>query len=329
MAVFMYETATAKPAAMKPAALFLSSGDILADRRYERAKAYAAEGDRAAAADLLMQAVERAPRFASAWFALGEIRADAGDRAGAIAALRAGLAADPSDRHGAALHLARLGSADAAAAMTPAYVRSLFDQYAPHFDQALVERLGYRGPDLLREALRGACAARSRPFHFARAIDLGCGTGLVAEALHAQCDTMVGVDLSPAMASVARRKGVYADVVVGDLTEFITAQSEGSCDLIVAGDAFVYLADLAPVCRAAARALASDGLFAFTVETHSGPGVVLGEKLRYAHGADHVRAALEAAGLTSFAFDEVATRTENGVPVPGLLVIAGYNPSPK
>jgi hypothetical protein len=55
---------------------------------------------------------------------------------------------------------------------------------------------------------------------------------------------------------------------------------------------------------------------------------VLGEKLRYAHGADYVRAALEAAGLTPLTFDHLSTRTENGVPVPGLLVIAGRNPSP-
>jgi predicted TPR repeat methyltransferase len=318
----MYEMERAKPAAMKPAALFLSSGDVLADRRYERAKAYAAEGDRAAAADLLMQALERAPRFASAWFALGEIRAQDGDRVGAVAAFRAARAADPSDCHGTALKLARLGAGDPADAMAPGYVRSLFDQYAANFDQALVEGLGYRGPALLREALRAAAAARRRSFHFARAIDLGCGTGLVAEALHAHCETMVGVDLSPAMAAAARRKGVYADVVVGDLTDFIAARPEGSCDLVVAGDAFVYLADLAPVCRAAARALGSDGLFAFTLETHAGTGVVLGEKLRYAHGADHVRAALAAAGLVPLTFDYVATRTENGVPVPGLLVIA-------
>src|ERR1043166_9211386 len=109
MAMFMYEIEPTKPAAMKPTALFLSSGDVLADRRYERAKAYAADGDHAAAADLLAQALERAPDFASAWFALGEIRAQSGDRAGAVAAFRAALAADPSDRHGAALQLARLG----------------------------------------------------------------------------------------------------------------------------------------------------------------------------------------------------------------------------
>jgi predicted TPR repeat methyltransferase len=166
-------------------------------------------------------------------------------------------------------------------------------------------------------------AARGRPFYFARALDLGCGTGLVAEALRACCGSIVGVDLSSAMAAAARRKNVYADVVVADMTDFIAAQPEASCDLVVAGDALVYVADLAPVCRAVARALVPDGLFAFTVETHPGAGVVLGEKLRYAHGADHVHAALDAAGLVPFALNQVATRSENGAPVPGLLVIAG------
>jgi predicted TPR repeat methyltransferase len=324
----MYETKRVKPAAMKPAVLFLSSGDVLADRRYERAKAYAADGDRAAAADLLMQALERAPGFASAWFALGEIRAQGGDRAGAIEAFRGALEADPDDRHGAALQLARLGAADPGAAMTPAYVRSLFDGYAANFDRALVEGLDYRGPQMLREALRAATAMRGRPFRFARALDLGCGTGLVAEALRTQCDAIVGVDLSPAMAAAARRKNVYADVVVGDLIDFLATQPERSCDLIVAGDALVYLADLAPVCCAAARALAPGGLFAFTVETHAGTGVILGEKLRYAHGADHVRAALAEAGLVPLTFERASTRTENDAPVPGLLVVAAQQIRP-
>ena len=308
---------------MKPVPLFLSSGDVLADRRYEHAKAYAAEGDRAAAADLLLQALERAPGFASAWFALGELRAQGGDVAGAIEAFRSALGADPSDRHGAALQLARLGGADPAAAMTPAYVRGLFDEYAANFDHALVEGLGYRGPQILREALRDVTAERGRPFRFARALDLGCGTGLVAQALRPHCEAIVGVDLSPAMVAVARRKDLYADLVVGDLLGFLAAQPEGACDLIVAGDVFVYLADLAPVCHAVARVLSADGLFAFTVETHAGPGVVLGEKLRYAHGTDHVCAALEGAGLSPLAFDHASTRTENGSPVPGLVVVAG------
>jgi predicted TPR repeat methyltransferase len=324
----MYRSNAPKPAPMKPPALFLSSGDVLADRRYERAKAYAAEGDFSAADDLLTQALERAPDFASAWFALGETRAQSGNREGAVAAFRAALTADPADRHGAALHLARLGEADPSVAMTPAYVRSLFDQYAGHFDAALAG-LAYRGPALLRDALRAAAATRRRPFRFTHAVDLGCGTGLVAEALREDCDAIVGVDLSPAMVAAARSRGVYAEVAVGDMVAFITSQAAGACDLVVAGDAFVYLADLAPICRAVARALARDGLFAFTVETHDGTGVVLGEKLRYAHGADHVRTALAAAELDLLVLDPASIRTEKGVPVPGLVVVAGRSPSPK
>ena len=57
-----------------PARLFLSSGDLMADRRFEFARDLQLKGDLPAAADLLMQAIELAPNFTSAWFTLGEIR---------------------------------------------------------------------------------------------------------------------------------------------------------------------------------------------------------------------------------------------------------------
>ncbi len=63
----------------EPTPLFLSSGDLIADRRYQHARDLAARGDLQAAADLFAQAVERAPDFASAWF---------GARGGARAARR-------------------------------------------------------------------------------------------------------------------------------------------------------------------------------------------------------------------------------------------------
>jgi predicted TPR repeat methyltransferase len=318
----MYETKAVKPAAMKPAALFLSSGDVLADRRYERAKAYAAEGDRTAAADLLLQALERAPAFASAWFALGELRAQGGDVAGAVEAFRGALAADPSDCHGAAMYLAWLGELDPAAAVSPAYVRMLFDQYAPEFDQALVERLNYRGPALLRAAVETANVGRNDASRFARMIDLGCGTGLAAAAFRDCCASICGVDLSPVMVDLARRKGIYDHLDVGDMSAYLDRTCKGACDLIIAADSLIYVADLAPICCAAAGALAPGGLFGFTVETHPDTGVALSEKRRFAHGADHVRAALEAAGLVPLTFEPASTRTENGVPVAGLLVIA-------
>jgi predicted TPR repeat methyltransferase len=76
------------------------------------------------------------------------------------------------------------------------------------------------------------------------------------------------------------------------------------------------------VAAAVRRVLAPGGLFGFTVETHAGAGVLLRESLRYAHGAAHVRTAMAEAGLGLARLAEVATRTERGQPVAGLLGIA-------
>jgi len=46
--------------------LFVSSGDLVADRRYAWALDYLKKGDPAAAADILEQVVETAPNFATA-----------------------------------------------------------------------------------------------------------------------------------------------------------------------------------------------------------------------------------------------------------------------
>ena len=94
-----------------PLRLFNSSGDLMADRRFEFARDLQLKGDLPAAADLLEQAIELAPDFTSAWFTLGEIRAQLGARDEAIAAFRQARRCDPADQHGAALHLMRLGDA--------------------------------------------------------------------------------------------------------------------------------------------------------------------------------------------------------------------------
>src|SRR5271154_1189534 len=120
-----------------PTRLFLSSGDMIADRRFDFARDLQLKGVLAAAADLLLQATELAPGFASAWFTLGEIRKQLGERDAAIAAFQEALVAEPGDPHGASLHLMLLG-AEKLSAMPPAYVRALFDQYAPKFETALV-----------------------------------------------------------------------------------------------------------------------------------------------------------------------------------------------
>jgi predicted TPR repeat methyltransferase len=302
--------------------LFVSSGDLVADRRYRWAIASAERGDLVAAAGILEQTVALAPRFATAWFALGAIRDRLGDRSGAIAAFRAASEADPEDYHGARLHLARLGAGEPHPPMSAAYIARLFDQQAPRFDAALREYLAYRGPELLHAAVIRTCETLARPPSFMRAVDLGCGTGLVGRAFRPHVASLVGVDLSPGMIEIARRSGLYTELRVADAVAFLREEGGATADLILAGDVFVYLADLAPVCREAARVLAPGGLFAFTVEANDGAPYALRETLRYAHSPEYVQATLAAAALAPRALDRAVLRTEKGSPVAGLVAVA-------
>jgi predicted TPR repeat methyltransferase len=304
-----------------PARLFLSSGDLIADRRFEFARDLQLKGDLIAAADLLLQATELAPNFTSAWFTLGEIRVALGDEEAAISAFRNARASDPDDRHGAAVRLMRLG-AEQLSAMPRGYVQTLFDQYAPRFEAALLGDLNYRGPQLLFKAVLAARAAAKKPAFFKRAIDLGCGTGLAAAAFAKEVDRFIGIDLSPGMIEQARATGLYAELVVADMVDGLRGLKDASADLILAADAMVYVPDLAPVTGEVSRLLAPGGLLAFTVETHDGDGVIIGAGLRYAHGAHYVREQIKASGLALVGLQEASPRTEDNLPVRGLVAVA-------
>jgi predicted TPR repeat methyltransferase len=283
-------------------------------------------GKTAEAASNYRRASELEPDRVSVWRLLGNVLEQLGDRDGAIRALRRARELDPSDSFGAGVELMRLG-ADDLSEMPPAFVRSLFDQYAPTFDTALVQSLGYRGPQMLVEAVRSASEANRKPASFKHAIDLGCGTGLVAVAFAEMVDQFTGIDLSPGMIERARATSLYDELRVADMLEGLRLTPDSGADLVLSADAMIYVADLFPVLKEASRVLASGGLLAFTLERHDGDGFIMGEGRRYAHSASYVRASIEAAGLVVLQFEQHSARCEAGVPVPGLVIVAEKSPA--
>ncbi|WP_375464770.1 methyltransferase domain-containing protein [uncultured Methylobacterium sp.] len=299
------------------------SGDLLADRRYAYAEACLAEGDAAGAAEMADQVLELAPRYAAAWVLLGRAReaqaaVDPALFHGAVRAYETARTLDPDDALGTQVHLARLGAGGALPALSPAYVRALFDGYAGRFERHLVEGLGYRGPTLLCAALDAAAGTHRR---YPVAIDLGCGTGLMGAALGSRVAHLIGVDLAPAMLALARRKDAYARLIEGEIVGFLAEKPESHADLCVAADVFIYLADLGPVLAGIGRVLRPEGHAAFTVQSHDGGGVILGTDGRYAHADAHLRDATARAGLAEVALHPAAVRREQGRDVPGRLVV--------
>ncbi|MBD2748543.1 methyltransferase domain-containing protein [Microvirga sp. BT688] len=306
---------------MPPTSTVRSTGDYRADRRYEYARAAFDERDFEAAADLARQVLELAPDFAPAHAMLGRSLAEHGMRAEAVDALRRALALEPADELGVRLDLARLGALSPDEAITGGYVRALFDDYAPKFDQHLTKSLSYRGPELIADALRRACSRQTREYRFGLSLDLGCGTGLMAQALKGLCSSLEGVDLSPGMLEKAEKTKLYDALHEGELVSFLSGRAGAEADLVLAADVFVYMAALDAAFREAHRVLKREGLFAFTVQAHEGEGLILGEDARYAHSESYLRKLAETVGFTMVIFERVSTREDRGVAVPGFLCV--------
>ncbi len=304
------------------------SGDPILDRRYAWAEAAFKEGDAKAAIEILDQTLADAYGFTAAWHLYGLAQEALGHNEDAATAWRQCLALDPADHFGARLDLARVGAMPAEEATSENFSGTLFDGYAERFDSHLTEALQYRAPALLKDALARSCGLAGRGLHFETVYDLGCGTGLMGEAIRTQSGFLAGCDLSPRMIERARAKRrddgepLYDKLAVAGLTSFLASRPDASADLVVAADVFVYLGDLGAAFAQSARVLKRGGLLAFTVQSHEGEGVVVGADRRFAHAELWLREKLGEARLRVLRIEAASTRQDRGHPVPGLLVVA-------
>lgn len=211
--------------------------------------------------------------------------------------------------------LASLG-ADATPATAPSnYVVSLFDWYADHFDDHLQGRLKYRTPALLCEQI-----FKLDPPSDLEVLDLGCGTGLCGPLLKPLARRMTGVDLSPKMLDMARRRGLYDDLVCSDLTDFLHPHTS-RFDLVISTDVFIYVGELGAVFQAGRKALRPSGLFAFSFETSEEQDLVLRPTRRYAHSVAYIRRLANVHGFDVVSLEPSVIREEGGKDMDGYLAV--------
>ena len=260
------------------------------------------------------KAIELKPDCADAFGNLGHALKSLDRRDEAAASYRSAIALKPDSPDWQ--HVLAALTGEHSPTTTPAsYVRKLFDPYARDFDAHLVGQLDYRVPEQLLDAV--LCVSPRGQFDI---LDLGCGTGLCGVAFRAHAKILTGVDLSPGMIAQADARGIYGRLITGDLAEAMRDQEE-NCDLVLAGDLFVYVGDLSGVFRAVARTLRGGGLFAFSLERHDGAGFVLHAKVRFAHSLGYIRELSRTHGFTELHVREIAIRKSGADDVPGWIVV--------
>jgi len=190
-----------------------------------------------------------------------------------------------------------------------------FDALAKRFDTHLVKELGYDIPAKLAAAVR----ASTPEGHLYDALDAGCGTGLCGPLLRPLARTLTGVDLSSRMLEGAAARDVYDTLACEELAGFLR-RSPGGFDLMVAADVMIYFGDLAPIFDAAAGAIRTGGLLAFSTETGVEAGYRLKPSRHFAHAPDYVRAAAGEAFAQELC-EETTIRLEANARVAGNLFL--------
>jgi predicted TPR repeat methyltransferase len=231
---------------------------------------------------------------------------------------------DPYVRH----LVAASGSLPSAPRASVEYVRTVFDGYADRFELHLVS-LGYRVPGLIRTALLQhpviGAGDRLEP-----ALDLGCGTGLVAVALSdLSVGPLVGVDISPRMLAQAAAKGLYRELREADLMQAL-AEDAPQWRLILAADVLCYFGDLRDVFASVHARLEVDGWFVFSAEellpdkdgtVQGNGGWALQRQGRYAHAMDYVARIACEAGFAIRRLERQTVRYEADAPVAGIFAV--------
>lgn len=262
--------------------------------------------------DALEEAYERALSFEKA-----------GDFDAASLAYRQVLTLDPADHGGAAVRLASMGKGDVPSKAPDAYVATLFNQHAEMFDTILVGQLGYDVPLQLREILLQI----DENCHFARMLDLGCGTGLSADALDDIAAHKTGVDLSENMIEIAYEKGDYDELFISEVVLFLNKTTAPHWDLIIATDVLPYMGDLQTFFAGLKAHIHQGGMIAFSSETQpeevfQGRDFMVGAYQRFAHAESYLRKLMKTHGFECLRCENITVRYEQGQPVPGQLIVA-------
>lgn len=196
------------------------------------------------------------------------------------------------------------------------YVRDLFDHYAKHYEQHMVDILHYKTPQQLRILFDKYSKANKFSI-----IDLGCGTGLSGLAFADIAEKLIGVDLSEKMLALAKQKNIYNELIQADLIQALKKYDQ-AFDLLLASDTFNYFGDFKELFLCCSGALKSNGYLLFSVEKEKhNQDWALQNNSRYAHSEHYVRELAQQCNFKVVAIEQAALRMQQHEACQGLLCL--------
>ena len=192
---------------------------------------------------------------------------------------------------------------DATTGKSAEEIRRQYESLAPAYDENMLHQSFSERMAKFVFGLVGSTLAK-------RVLDAGCGTGLLGT--HLRAARLVGIDQSPDMLTKARARGIYAELVEGDLVQAMAARTD-SFDLVASACVLYHIADLAPFFREAARLLVPGGHLFFSVDpAPDAMDIGVSSPGEYTHSRRYLRRLAAETGFTEAAIKIMLHRAYPG-----------------
>lgn len=279
------------------------------------------------AIELLQQAVTLAPSSIQFLDNLSAALWSSGKKEAAVGCALRALDLNPNSANANGVLLTMRNEKLAQGQQLLGLLKGRFDRNAATYD-AGHKSIVYPTPELLL----GEVAALM-PGRLGRVLDLGCGTGLGGEAFRESATFLAGVDVSINSIEKAKEKGIYDQLDVSDIFEFLRNTPADSWDVIFASSVFIYFGNLDEILELCHRALITGGILAFDLleeaKCSGGFSVASPNGMIFEHDSVFVENQAKIAGLTLVQKKELVcnyvTATDNS---PGYLFTFKKGASP-
>jgi predicted TPR repeat methyltransferase len=291
------------------------------DTLYNLAGCYKDSGQHAKAIETYLEVLQCAPDHLSANSNLAFVYHITGESERAVYYYKKMLEYKPD--HQAAKHMLAALTGAGTASSPESYVRDVFDNYSPYYEQSLVIELEYCVPTTIRGLIDESSDWKKSYDH---GLDLGCGTGLGGQAFNDMVAVLDGIDLSEKMIAVAEAKQLYRKLYADTIVNFLNT-SDQSYDFYLAADVFAYVGDLAETFSLLRKHARRDVLFCFSTETIDGRGYRLQQTGRFAHSPAYIEEVAQTTGWKVVTSHRTSIRKEKGSWVQGDLWFLRLNES--
>ncbi|MDX2106152.1 MAG: class I SAM-dependent methyltransferase [Candidatus Melainabacteria bacterium] len=144
--------------------------------------------------------------------------------------------------------------------------RDYYSRIAEQYEKCALEETGYKAHEIVPTKLFQLLEGFEQPISV---LDLGCGTGLASVPFIERNDLVTGIDFSPGMIEVCRKRK-FQDLVCQSINEEL-AVTDDSFNLTICLGTFEFVENAKFLLEQVFRKLRAGGIFAFTIPTSKEP----------------------------------------------------------